>query len=143
MTSSLQNSALKAEQSADLDLALSCPHQILLVEDNFINQMVALAILEGLGYQCDVADNGQEALNILQQQQYTLIFMDILMPVMDGITATKAIIDKYGEDSPKIVAMTANVFEKDKNQCFDAGMVDFIAKPIEIDNICRVLKKFA
>ena len=68
------------------------------------------------------------------------------MPVMDGLTATKAIIAKYGQDSPnspKIVAMTANVFQEDKDKCSDAGMVDFIAKPIQIDNISRVLKKFA
>jgi len=137
------NPSLQQPLSEDKSLlAQYYPHDILVVEDNMINQMVALANLEKFGYKCDAVDNGQEALNILEQRQYSLIFMDMQMPVMDGITATKAIINKYQENAPTIVAMTANAFTEDKKRCLEAGMADFIAKPIEVDNIVRVLKKF-
>ncbi len=136
-----QSKADQQDQSNDL-MSLTYPHDILIVEDNIVNQMVATAILKKLGYQCDVAGNGQEALDMLKLRQYSLIFMDIQMPVMDGLTASKAIIREYGENSPKIVAMTANVYSKDKIKCKEAGMVDFIGKPILVDHIHRVLKLF-
>ena len=130
----IENNALLAEYY---------PHDILVVEDNFINQKVALANLEKFGYKCDAADNGQQALDMLEKENYSLILIDMQMPVMDGITATKAIIEKYQDKAPTIVAMTANAFTEDKNKCLAAGMKDFIAKPIEVENIIRVLKKFA
>ena len=137
--------AINVEQGDEDDetMAADYPHDILVVEDNLINQTVALAILEKLGYQCDAVNNGQEALDILKQRQYSLIFMDMQMPVMDGLTASKEIIRQYGQNGPNIVAMTANVYAEDKIKCTEAGMVDFIAKPIRIDNICRVLKRFS
>jgi signal transduction histidine kinase/CheY-like chemotaxis protein len=117
-------------------------HQILVVEDNRINQKIAEKMLAKLGLGCDIAVNGLEALTALTDKSYSLIFMDMQMPVMDGITATEKIIAKYGEKSPTIVAMTANVFKEDRDRCITAGMEDFIAKPIEIAELVRVLSKF-
>jgi signal transduction histidine kinase/CheY-like chemotaxis protein len=117
-------------------------HKILIVEDNRINQIIANKMLTKLGFTCDIAINGQEALNAVAAKNYSLIFMDMQMPVMDGICATKKIIQKYGNKSPTIVAMTANVFQEDRDMCASAGMDDFIAKPIEVTELVRVLSKY-
>ena len=118
------------------------PHTILIVEDNLINQKVAGLLLEKLGYKYDIAENGQVALDKLEQKHYTFIFMDIQMPVMNGHDATKEIILRYKNQRPSIVAMTANTFDEDKEKCFSIGMDDFIAKPISEQEIIRVLSKF-
>ena len=100
-------------------------------------------MLSKLGYECDVAENGQEAVDAIENvKDYTLVFMDIQMPVMDGIEATIKILDKHGKNSPHIVAMTANVFQEDREKCFDCGMEDFVAKPIRKDELRRVIAKF-
>jgi len=117
-------------------------HKILVVEDNRINQKIAEKLLRKLGLTCDIAINGLEALTALTSKNYSLIFMDIQMPVMDGISATKKIIEKYNDNRPTIVAMTANVFQEDRDKCFTAGMDDFIAKPIDIAELVRVLSKY-
>lgn len=123
------------------------PHKILLVEDNQVNQKITRMILAKLGYSCDVVSNGLEALDIVEvvsansTPPYTIIFMDIQMPIMDGIEATMRLIQEYGEDTPAIVAMTANVFKEDQQKCFDIGMKDFISKPIKIIELKRVLSK--
>lgn len=117
-------------------------HQILVVEDNRINQVIAERMLTKLGLTCDIAVNGLEALTALTTKSYSLIFMDMQMPVMDGISATKKIIEKYGEKRPTIVAMTANVFKEDRDRCIIAGMEDFIAKPIDMTELVRVLSKY-
>jgi signal transduction histidine kinase/CheY-like chemotaxis protein len=124
------------------------PHKILLVEDNSINQKLAKLILKKLGYTCDTASNGVEALESLKSIEekgfnYSLIFMDLQMPVMDGLTCTAEIKKHYGENHPPIVAMTANAFKEDREKCQKAGMVDFIAKPIEIKRVEEVLKKIS
>ncbi|MBC75604.1 MAG: hypothetical protein CME64_06275 [Halobacteriovoraceae bacterium] len=121
-------------------------HKILVVEDNSINQKLAKLMLEKLGYGCDIAANGLEALKALKVVEekghsYTLIFMDMQMPEMDGISATKKIAEIYGDTRPKIVAMTANVYEEDRRKCFDAGMDDFIPKPLKVGDLKRVLGK--
>lgn len=121
-------------------------HRILLVEDNIVNQKIAKMMLKKIGYECDIANNGQEALDALMSEngnKYTLIFMDMQMPEMDGITATKEIISKYNLERPKIVAMTANVLEEDKQKCFDAGMDDFISKPVLKADLIDVIKRIA
>ncbi|MFT5756463.1 MAG: signal transduction histidine kinase/CheY-like chemotaxis protein [Alteromonadaceae bacterium] len=116
-------------------------HTILVVEDNRINQKIAEKMLSKLGFTCDISENGQEALTALATKNYSLIFMDMQMPVMDGISATKKIVEKYGNKRPTIVAMTANVFQEDRDRCITAGMNDFIAKPIDIAELVRVLSK--
>jgi len=117
-------------------------HKILVVEDNRINQKIAEKMLSKLGLTCDIAADGLEGLKALARKNYTLIFMDIQMPVMDGISATKKIIEEYGSQRPAIVAMTANVFQEDRDRCKAAGMDDFIAKPIDINELTRVLSKY-
>ena len=122
------------------------PHKILLVEDNAINQKIAKMIFNKLGYKCDVASDGLEAVEIVENNKacpYNLIFMDIMMPEMDGITATKKIFEILGEDSPIVIAMTANVFEEDKKKYKSAGMNDFIAKPVQISEFKRVFTKYS
>lgn len=120
--------------------------RILLVEDNTFNQMIALRLLAKLGYHADSALNGFEALQALQDKSYDLILMDILMPEMDGLEATRRIrlIEKDGDvtNKIKIVAMTANVMKEDREKCTLVGMDDFISKPIRIENLKTVLEKF-
>ncbi len=117
---------------------------ILLVEDNIVNQKVASRILKRMGFETDVAGNGLEALELMEKKSYDLIFMDVMMPEMDGITATREIRKKFGEQRPQptIIALTANVLEEDKKRCFDAGMDDFLPKPVKKDQIKEKIEKW-
>jgi two-component system, sensor histidine kinase len=107
------------------------PLQILLVEDNKTNQLVATKLIEGLGYAVDVADNGAEALSACASIRYDVIFMDVMMPGMDGLAVTRAIRKlKPPFCQARIIALTANVQEQDRQACREAGMDDFLAKPV-------------
>ncbi|BBC23046.1 response regulator [Pseudanabaena sp. ABRG5-3] len=121
--------------------------RILLVEDNTFNQMIALRLLAKLGYHADCAMNGLEVLQALQNKSYDLILMDVQMPEMDGLEATRRIrlIEKDGDAASKIkiVAMTANAMKEDREKCILMGMDDFISKPVRIEDLKGVLKKFA
>ncbi len=120
------------------------PHKILLVEDNIVNQKIAKKMLEKKGYKVDIANNGLDAVSMVESQKdYTLIFMDMQMPIMDGVTATKKILNLKLDNMPAIVAMTANVFAEDKAKCANAGMVDFIPKPIKREELRRVLAQYS
>jgi len=110
---------------------------ILLVEDDRVNQMVATKMLAKLGCQITTANNGQEALQKLRENTYDLIFMDMQMPVMDGIKATQNI-RKNGDNTP-IIAMTANAMQQDKDRCFAAGMDDFVPKPVKLTTLQSTL----
>ncbi|MEB3225488.1 MAG: response regulator [Synechococcus sp.] len=119
------------------------PLRILMAEDNLMNQKVALNVLSRLGYQVDVVNNGLEVLNALQNQSYDVILMDIQMPSMDGLEATRQI--RKGSASPSfsspwIIAMTANAMQGDRQICLDAGMDDYLSKPIQIKKLLRALK---
>jgi PAS domain S-box-containing protein len=117
---------------------------ILVVEDNVVNQKLTRLMLNKLGLNCDIVENGQQALDLIDDEgvdHYKIIFMDMQMPVMDGVTATEKIVEKYPHDHPKIIAMTANVFEEDKQRCFKAGMEDFLPKPVRLEEIKRVLSE--
>ncbi len=119
------------------------PLKILIVEDNVVNQKVALRYLKNFGYIADIANNGAEALHMVSSQTYDLLFMDMQMSVMDGITATRAIRQNAMlQPQPKIVAMTANVMPEDVQSCFDVGMNDYISKPIRTDELVRILTLF-
>ncbi len=118
-------------------------HKILLAEDNLINQKITTMMLERLGYSCDIASNGIEALAAQDKSKYSVILMDMQMPEMDGITAAEKIIEKYGAEAPHIVALTANVFKEDRQRCLNAGMKEFIPKPIDIELLKSVLYKVA
>ena len=115
-------------------LSTKIPLQILLVEDNVVNQKVALRLLDKMGYGADVAVNGIEAIAALELQTYDLIFMDVQMPEMDGLTATREM-RKRGYGRVYIVAMTANAMIGDREVCLGAGMDDYISKPISIEKI--------
>jgi signal transduction histidine kinase/CheY-like chemotaxis protein/HPt (histidine-containing phosphotransfer) domain-containing protein len=118
------------------------PLRILLVEDNGINQRVALLMLEKLGYRPDVAGNGLEALQILRQATYDVVLMDVEMPEMDGLTATKAIRQEFpSAEQPWIVAVTAYAMQGDRETCLAAGMNDYITKPIRERDLVKVLQQ--
>lgn len=121
-------------------LADSIPLDILLVEDNPINQEVARGILRKMGFEPDIASNGQEAVEMVMDCDYHLVFMDIQMPIMDGMEATKHIIEKLGEDRPRIVAMTANAMQGDRERYLKAGMDDYVSKPIMLKEVMQVLR---
>ncbi|WP_434686807.1 PAS domain S-box protein [Pseudanabaena minima] len=123
----------------DPQLAEKFPLQILLVEDNSFNQIIATTFLERLGYQTDLAKNGIEALQAVQVHSYDLILMDIQMPVMDGLIATKLIRQSSENSHLRIVAMTANVLPEDRQVCFDAGMDGYISKPVNIREIIQLV----
>jgi PAS domain S-box-containing protein len=116
------------------DLAERIPLQILLAEDNEINQKTAILTLELMGYHADVVGDGDEVLTALNQKKYDLILMDMEMPKMNGISATKEIVRRYGRKRPKIVAMTAHTRDEDRSLCLQAGMDEFISKPISPEN---------
>ncbi len=118
--------------------------KVLLVEDNSVNQRVALKMLSRMGIKADIAGNGEEAVLISSKIQYDLILMDMMMPVMDGITAT-GIIRKYEEShgyKTVMVALTANVMRKDVERCLEAGMDDFLAKPVRMKKLEEVFLRW-
>jgi PAS domain S-box-containing protein len=124
-------------------LAQSIPLEVLLVEDNPVNQKVALRFLQRLGYNADAVGNGLEAVRTFQQRDYDLVFMDMQMPEMDGLTATREIRSRYPrERQPKIVALTANAVQGDRERCLAAGMDDYISKPVKIEALEQVIRKY-
>jgi CheY-like chemotaxis protein/HPt (histidine-containing phosphotransfer) domain-containing protein len=124
----------------EADMGQRHPLRILLAEDNLVNQKLALRLLERMGYRADVAANGLEVLQSLRRQPYDVILMDVQMPEMDGLEASRAIWAEWpAEQRPRIVAMTANVMPEDRQECLAAGMDDFIAKPIRVDELVAAL----
>ncbi|NGX57636.1 MAG: Aerobic respiration control sensor protein ArcB [Chlamydiae bacterium] len=116
--------------------------RILIVEDNPINQVVTKENLEKVGCQVDMVGSGKEALVLIPDNTYDFIFMDIQMPDMDGYEATKQIRakEKNGKKT-LIIALTANVTPEDREKCFQAGMDDYIPKPIELNTLANMLRK--
>jgi PAS domain S-box-containing protein len=114
---------------------------ILLAEDNAVNQKVALRLLEQLGYTADVATNGFEAIEALERRRYDVVLMDVQMPELDGLDASRRICERWPDTRPRIVAMTANALPEDREACFAAGMDDYVAKPIRRDVLAEALKR--
>ncbi|MCE5270105.1 response regulator [bacterium] len=116
------------------------PLRILLTEDNKSNQKLALAMLDRLGYKADVASNGLEAVEALKRQLYDLVLMDVQMPEMDGLEATRQIRQHFPPDrQPRIVAMTADALDKDRKECLAAGMDDYVSKPVHVKSLVAAL----
>ncbi len=124
----------------DEQMAEQYPLNILVAEDNKINQRLALKVLKKLGYDATIAENGKEAIDMMEKQSFDIIFMDIQMPIMDGFETTQYIINKWHDDRPRIIAMTANAMEGDKEACLNAGMDAYISKPINIKSLVNELK---
>lgn len=118
------------------------PLKILVVEDNLINREFALVVLEKMGYQADVALNGREAVQACLQQTYDIILMDVQMPEMDGLEATRQLRKRLGSRQPVIIAMTANAMFENQEECWQAGMDDYLSKPIRIELIEQMLWKW-
>jgi len=132
----------KDDISFDGLLAERHPLHILLAEDNLVNQKVATRLLEKLGYMADVAANGIEVLQALERQHYDLVLMDIQMPEMDGVEATRRIFELYTENErPRIVAMTAHAMEGDRERYLGVGMDDYVSKPIRVQELVEALKR--
>jgi GAF domain-containing protein/CheY-like chemotaxis protein/HPt (histidine-containing phosphotransfer) domain-containing protein len=126
----------------DEDLATRHPLRILLAEDNVVNQKLATRLLERLGYRADVVANGLEALEALERQTYDLLLSDVQMPEMDGLEATRRILEGWPEGQrPWIVAMTAEAMSGDRERCLQAGMNDYLAKPIRVDELVAAIKR--
>ncbi len=118
------------------------PLRILLAEDNAVNQKVALHILKRMGYRADVAANGLEVLEALQQRPYDVVLMDVQMPKLDGLETTARICAQWPPSQrPWIIAMTANALTGDRERCFAAGMDDYISKPIKIEALAAALNR--
>ncbi|OJV19365.1 MAG: hypothetical protein BGO21_07670 [Dyadobacter sp. 50-39] len=126
------------QQELDCGPRPSCPLSILLAEDNKINQVLSMRVLEKIGYKADLATNGYQVLECMGKKEYDLILMDVLMPEMDGLEATRRIRRDFIKQ-PKIVALTANVLEDDRKACFEAGMDEFLSKPFKIEELMHIL----
>ena len=125
------------------NLAEKLPLRILLAEDNAVNQKVALNILKRLGYLADIAANGLEVLEALKRQEYDVVLMDMQMPEMDGLEATRKICeDSMPQERPYIIALTANAMSGDRQLCIDAGMQDYLSKPMHVNDLIVALKKY-
>lgn len=134
------SSSTNAKVKFDKELGLTCPLKILIAEDNEINQKLLKINLNKMGYNPVIVSNGQEALDQLKIQEFDVIFMDVQMPVMDGVTATKEIVRMYGNTKPIIIAVTANAMGTDKQSYIAAGMDDYISKPFTTQEIESCLR---
>jgi PAS domain S-box-containing protein len=115
--------------------------KLLIAEDNLVNQKVALLMLRKLGLRADVAANGREVLQALERQNYDVVLMDVQMPEMDGFEAAKAIRERWQNGLPHIIAVTAHALEGDRKRCIEAGMDDYISKPMRLEELASALGK--
>lgn len=115
---------------------------VLLAEDNMVNQQLALRMLEKIGYAADVADTGLKVLEAMRQNRYDVIFMDVHMPEMDGLEASRQIHREFGGKRPYIIAMTANAMKGDREVCMAAGMDDYLSKPVRLNDIRSALARY-
>jgi len=142
-TVAAQVSAKPAAKTAiDPQTASRHPLRILLAEDNLVNQKLALRLLSQMGYSADVVVNGQLAIEAVERQTYDLVLMDVQMPEMDGLEASRRITAKHPPARrPRIIAMTANAMQGDREACLAAGMDDYVTKPIRVDALVEALQQ--
>jgi CheY-like chemotaxis protein len=128
----------------DPAMAARLPLKILVAEDNIVNQKVAVAILLQFGYQTDLVISGKDAVKAVERQKYDLVLMDLQMPEMDGLEATRLICSRQSpSERPYIVALTANAMKEDRELCLAAGMDDYLSKPIRPDEIKAAIERAA
>ena len=134
---------IKVEATLNQGFAEKYPLKILVAEDNSINQKVINRMLSKLGYRPDIVGNGLEVLETMTRQSYDVVLMDVQMPEMDGIEATKEIIEKWpgSKKFMRIIAMSAYAFQEDIDKCLEAGMDDYIVKPMKIEDLAQSLSK--
>jgi CheY-like chemotaxis protein/anti-sigma regulatory factor (Ser/Thr protein kinase) len=133
---------LPASPAMDPGMAQRHPLRILLAEDNLVNQKLALRLLGQMGYGADLASNGVEAIEAIERQPYDLVLMDVQMPEMDGLEASRRIVERWPEERrPRIVAMTANATHGDREKCVAAGMDDYLTKPIRVEALVGALQQ--
>ena len=132
--------AARAKSRIDAEMASRHALRILLAEDNAVNQKLALRLLQQMGYRADLASNGIEAIECVARQTYDVVLMDVQMPEMDGIEASRRITTRWPAGRrPRIVAMTANAMQGDREMCLAAGMDDYLSKPIRLDELVEAL----
>lgn len=132
----------KVQPRLPSDLSDKYPLNILVAEDNLINQQVILYILQKLGYEPTMVENGQEALEVMNKNRYDIVLMDLQMPEMDGLEATR-IIRRSSGHQPVIIALTANTMKGDEEECLKSGMDDYIGKPVNLEELVEKLRKWA
>jgi len=126
----------------DREMAAHLPLRILLAEDNVVNQKLAVHLLGQMGYRPDVVANGLEVLRSLERQPYDVILMDVQMPEMDGLEASRRICARWPSGQhPRIIAMTANAMQGDREKCLEAGMDDYVSKPIRVEELRSALSR--
>jgi signal transduction histidine kinase/DNA-binding response OmpR family regulator len=129
-----------AVSKLDPGMAARHPLRILLAEDNVVNQKLALRLLQQMGYRADLASNGIEAVQSVKRQAYDVVLMDVQMPELDGLDATRRIRSQLpAQEGPRIVAMTANAMQGDREMCMEAGMDDYLTKPIRVERLVEAL----
>lgn len=116
--------------------------KVLVVDDNDINRKLMVMYLSKINIRADAAVNGQEAVKLCMENFYNLVFMDVYMPLMDGVSAAREINLLLGKDAPIIIAVTANAFSEDRESCIEAGMKDFLTKPITKDGLLSIVEQF-
>lgn len=132
-----------ADHNIDKLLFDKLPLRVLLAEDNYTNQELVVTLMKKMGYLIDAVENGRKVLEIMEHKTYDIVLMDIQMPVMNGIEATQAIIEKFPENSrPYIIAITANAMPGDRERFLEAGMCDYISKPIRFKDVQEILVKW-
>jgi signal transduction histidine kinase/DNA-binding response OmpR family regulator len=133
-----------AKAQIDPGMAARHPLRILLAEDNVVNQKLALRLLQQMGYRADLASNGIEAVESVERQAYDVVLMDVQMPELDGLDATRRICARLpAHERPRIVAMTANAMQGDREMCLEAGMDDYLTKPIRVERLVEALNGVA
>jgi len=133
--------AQKRDVRIEVNLGERLPMSILLAEDNPVNQRVGQHLLNQMGYRADIVSNGLEAIAALRNRNYDVILMDVQMPGMDGLEATRRIRQEWVDSGPRIIAMTANAMRDDREKCLTAGMDDYVAKPVHFLQLQAVLER--